>query len=72
MTPTDPVEALNVIPNNTHRNWIRDRGLRKLNLGIALTYSSSAGMGYTASVINGLLTLPECKTHQSTTKKSEC
>lgn len=32
MTPTDPVEGLNALPNNTHRNWIRDRGLQKLNL----------------------------------------
>ena len=71
MTPTHPVEALNALPNNTHRNWIRDRGLRKLNLGIAFTYSSSAGMGYTASVINGLLALPECKIAQSTAKKKK-
>ena len=72
MTPTDPVEGLNALPNNTHRNWIRDRGLQKLNLGIAFTYASSAGVGYTASVINGLLVLPECKIAQYTAKESEC
>ena len=59
--PETPVEALKVLPNNTHPNWIRDRGLRKLNLGIAFLFSSSAGTGYNGSLINGLLVLPECK-----------
>lgn len=59
-----PVEASKVLPNNTHRNWLRDRGLRKLNLGIAFMFSSSAGTGYNGSLINGLLVLPECRIFQ--------
>lgn len=56
-----PVETTKVLPNNTHKNWLRDRGLRKLNLGIAFMFSSSAGTGYNGSLINGLLVLPECR-----------
>lgn len=65
MEPTkeseSPIEALKVLPNNTHQNWLKDRGLRKLNTGIALMFASSAGTGYNGSLINGLLVLPECK-----------
>lgn len=59
--PDTPVEALKVLPNNTHQKWFKDRGLRRLNLGIAFMFSSSAGTGYNGSLINGLLVLPECK-----------
>lgn len=59
--PNTPVEALKMLPNNTHKNWMKDRGLRKLNLGIAFMFASSAGTGYNGSLINGLLVLPECK-----------
>jgi hypothetical protein len=34
--------------------------LRKLNLGIGFMLSASATSGYCASMINGLLVLPEC------------
>lgn len=38
----------------------QDKGLRKLNLGIAFMLSASATSGYNASQINSLLVLPEC------------
>jgi hypothetical protein len=53
-------EAKVVLQNNTNKNWIKDRGLRKLNLGIGFMLSASATSGYCASMINGLLVLPEC------------
>jgi hypothetical protein len=59
--PESPIEALKVLPNNVHQNWLKDRGLRKLNTGIAFMFASSAGTGYNGSLINGLLVLPECK-----------
>jgi hypothetical protein len=60
MNPNAPVEALKILPNKTHQNWLKDRGLRKLNLGIAFMFASSAGTGYNGSLMNGLLVLPEC------------
>ncbi|KAJ5674155.1 hypothetical protein N7462_009594 [Penicillium macrosclerotiorum] len=54
-----PVEEMKYLPNNTHSNWLKDKGLRKLNLGIAFMFASSAGTGYNGSLINGLLVLPE-------------
>lgn len=59
--PDTPVEALKLLPNDTRKSWLRDRGLRRLNLGIAFMFASSAGTGYNGSLINGLLVLPECK-----------
>lgn len=53
--------ASKVLQNNTNVNWVKDPGLRKLNLGIGLMLSASATAGYCASMINGLLVLPECK-----------
>jgi MFS family permease len=50
-----------VLQNNTNSSWIRDPGLRKLNLGIGFMLSASATAGYCASMINGLLVLPECR-----------
>lgn len=63
MNPNAPVEALKILPNKTHQNWLKDRGLRKLNLGIAFMFASSAGTGYNGSLMNGLLVLPECTSH---------
>ncbi|KAJ5684195.1 uncharacterized protein N7477_000540 [Penicillium maclennaniae] len=60
--PDTPVEALKVLPTNTHKSWVKDRGLRRLNLGIALMFASSAGTGYNGSLINGLLVLPQFST----------
>ncbi|KAJ5544828.1 hypothetical protein N7461_007132 [Penicillium sp. DV-2018c] len=48
-----------VLANNTHSNWMKDPGLRRLNLGIGFMLSASATAGYCASMINGLLVLPE-------------
>ncbi|KAJ5720580.1 uncharacterized protein N7483_008514 [Penicillium malachiteum] len=42
-----------------------DRGLRRLNLGIALMLAASATSGYNASQINSLLVLPEFKDYLS-------
>jgi hypothetical protein len=52
--------ASKVLKNNTNSNWTRDPGLRRLNLGIGFMLSASATAGYCASMINGLLVLPEC------------
>ncbi|KAJ5097107.1 hypothetical protein N7456_007828 [Penicillium angulare] len=38
--------------------WFRDAGIIKLNFGICFMFASSASVGYTASLINGLLVLP--------------
>ncbi|KAJ5779536.1 hypothetical protein N7457_007256 [Penicillium paradoxum] len=51
--------ASKVLQNNTHSNWMKDPGLRRLNLGIGFMLSASATAGYCASMINGLLVLPE-------------
>ncbi|KAK9250763.1 general substrate transporter [Lipomyces tetrasporus] len=48
------------LSNNTNDNWIKDKGLRRLNLGIALMYASAAANGFDGSLMNGLLALPEC------------
>ncbi|KAJ5648462.1 hypothetical protein N7490_004834 [Penicillium lividum] len=47
------------LPKDDDRSWLRDPGLRKLNLGIAFMFASSAGTGYNGSLMNGLLVLPE-------------
>ncbi|CAG7919906.1 unnamed protein product [Penicillium olsonii] len=51
--------ASKVLQNNTNSNWLKDPGLRRLNLGIGFMLSASATAGYCASMINGLLVLPE-------------
>ncbi|KGO64626.1 Major facilitator superfamily domain, general substrate transporter [Penicillium italicum] len=51
--------ASKVLQNNTNSSWMKDPGLRKLNLGIGFMLSASATAGYCASMINGLLVLPE-------------
>ncbi|KAJ5287980.1 hypothetical protein N7478_003666 [Penicillium angulare] len=57
--PDTPVEAMKILPNKTNDNWLKDRGLLKLNLGIMFMFASSAGTGYNGSLINGLLVLPQ-------------
>jgi hypothetical protein len=60
--PIEPsMEDLGVLPNNTNPNWIKDSGLRKLNLGIFFMYSTAASAGYIGNLVNSLLVLPECK-----------
>jgi hypothetical protein len=46
--------------NNTHDQWIKDAGLRRLNLGVGLMFTSAAANGYDGSLMNGLLALPLC------------
>ncbi|KAJ5748412.1 uncharacterized protein N7511_010108 [Penicillium nucicola] len=58
--PTEvPLEAFKLLPNNTDKNWIKDKGLRKLNLGILFTFSTACSSGYIASLVNSLLVLPQ-------------
>ncbi|CAI7597685.1 unnamed protein product [Penicillium glandicola] len=54
-----PMEAFRLLPNNTNPNWIKDRGLRKLNMGIVFMFSTASSAGYIASLVNSLLVLPE-------------
>ncbi|KAF7178039.1 hypothetical protein CNMCM7691_006697 [Aspergillus felis] len=46
------------LANNTHDQWIKDPGLRRLNLGVGLMFTSAAANGYDGSLMNGLLALP--------------
>ncbi|KAJ5294577.1 hypothetical protein PENANT_c006G02710 [Penicillium antarcticum] len=58
--PTElPLEAFKLLPNNTDKNWIKDKGLRKLNLGILFMFSTASSSGYIASLVNSLLVLPQ-------------
>lgn len=59
--PVTTIERLDKLPNNSDQNWLKDPGLRRLNLGIVFLFFSSAGTGYNGSVINGLQVLPECE-----------
>lgn len=60
MEKEPPMEAFKLLPNNTNPNWIKDRGLRKLNLGIVFMFCTSSSAGYIGSLVNSLLVLPEC------------
>ncbi|KAJ5817491.1 hypothetical protein N7447_007499, partial [Penicillium robsamsonii] len=59
MGPSDPSGDLETLPNNTNRNWIKDKGLRKLNLGIFFMYFTCSSAGYIGTLVNSLLMLPE-------------
>jgi hypothetical protein len=48
------------LPNNTNTRWIKDKGLRRLNLGVGLMFASAAANGFDGSLMNGLLALPMC------------
>ncbi|KAJ5793100.1 uncharacterized protein N7503_009078 [Penicillium pulvis] len=61
MMESDSSEGLKAGLKVEKRSWLRDPGLRKLNLGIAFMFASSAGTGYNGSLMNGLLVLPEFK-----------
>lgn len=54
-------DTYNPLVNNTRDQWVKDRGLRRLNVGVALMFTSAAANGYDGSLINGLLALPRCK-----------
>ncbi|KAJ5773929.1 hypothetical protein N7457_008825 [Penicillium paradoxum] len=57
-----PMEAFKLLPNNTDPNWIKDRGLRKLNLCIVFMFSTACSAGYIGNLVNSLLVLPEFDT----------
>jgi hypothetical protein len=62
MEPTElSKENLETLPNNTNQNWFKDKGLRKLNLGIFFMYSTASSAGYIGNLVNSLLVLPECE-----------
>lgn len=60
MEKEPPMEAFRLLPNNTNPNWIKDRGLRKLNMGIVFMFSTASSAGYIGNLVNSLLVLPEC------------
>lgn len=47
--------------NHTNEKWTQDPGLRKLNMGIGFMFASAAANGYDGSLMNGLLTIQQCK-----------
>ncbi|KAL1584934.1 hypothetical protein WHR41_06254 [Cladosporium halotolerans] len=54
-------EIYKTLPNNCHPSWYRDPGLRRLNIGILLVFSSATANGFDGSLMNGLLTIPAFK-----------
>jgi len=54
-------EVYKTFRNNTNKKWIHDSGLRRLNLGIGLLFSSAAANGYDGSLMNGLLAIDQCR-----------
>lgn len=52
-------EVYKTLLNNCHPKWYKDPGLRRLYLGIALTFSSATSNGFDASLMNGLLAIPQ-------------
>lgn len=60
MEKEPPMEAFRLLPNNTNSNWIKDRGLRELNMGIVFMFSTASSAGYIGNLVNSLLVLPEC------------
>lgn len=49
------------LPNNCHRRWWLDPGLRRLNLSVLLVFASATANGFDGSLINGLLAIPRFK-----------
>ncbi|KAF2716049.1 general substrate transporter [Polychaeton citri CBS 116435] len=56
-------EVYNTLSNNVDPKWMRDPGLRRLNLAILTMFASAAANGYDGSLINGLLALPHFNTN---------
>uniref|UniRef100_A0A2D3V3J3 Related to hexose transporter protein n=1 Tax=Ramularia collo-cygni TaxID=112498 RepID=A0A2D3V3J3_9PEZI len=50
-------EAYKSLPNSCHAKWYRDPGLRRLYVGIGLTFASATANGFDASLMNGLLAI---------------
>lgn len=46
-------EIYKSLPNNCLERWYRDPGLRRLNMGIFLTFASATANGFDASLMNG-------------------
>ncbi|OWZ70031.1 hypothetical protein AYX14_04548 [Cryptococcus neoformans] len=51
-------QAFEALPNNTHRNWWQDEGLRWLTFFQLTGYAGTINSGYDSSLMNGLLTIP--------------
>jgi sugar porter (SP) family MFS transporter len=49
---------MNDLPNNTHPQWWRDPGMRKLNLLLLSCYLGAMANGYVSSLISNLITNP--------------
>lgn len=51
-------EVYKSLSNNCHSRWYKDPGLRRLYIGIGLTFASATANGFDASLMNGLLAIP--------------
>ena len=51
-------ELYKALANNCHPKWWLDPGLRQLNIGILLVFASATANGFDASLMNGLLAIP--------------
>jgi MFS family permease len=58
---SDGDEVYKNLSNNCHASWYRDPGLRRLNIGILLVFSSATANGFDGSLMNGLLAIPAFK-----------
>lgn len=56
-------DVYKTLSNNVNDAWIRDKGLRRLNLAIGAMFASAAANGYDGSLINGLLAMPHFNTN---------
>ncbi|WVF71037.1 hypothetical protein IAT40_005834 [Kwoniella sp. CBS 6097] len=53
-----PAHTILSLPNNAHRNWWQDAGMRKLAFFSLIGYLGTVNNGYDGSLINGLFTMP--------------
>jgi MFS family permease len=58
---SDGDEVYKNLPNNCYPSWFRDPGLRRLDIGILLVFSSATANGFNGSLMNGLLAIPASK-----------
>jgi MFS family permease len=58
---SDGDEVYKNLSNNCHASWYRDSGLRRLNIGILLVFSSATANGFDGPLMNGLLAIPAFK-----------
>lgn len=64
-------DSYSSLRNNTNDRWLKDRGLRLLNVGVGLMFTSAAANGYDGSLMNGLLALPQCTFHDFFARRIE-